>query len=207
MHDIVVLAKGVLAGLAISAPVGPATMLCLSYTLARGRAAGILTGLGAGTVDTLYGAVAGFSIRFLIGFLIREEEWIRLFGGLLLAGIGARYYFKKPRTLRQERQRDASRSGYLSGFLLNLANPTVVLSFLAILAALGVTRHKSWGQDVTLVSGIFLGAMLWWIGLATIAGRFQGELQKRTIVRMNRIAGLTIGGFGVATLILAEIRA
>ena len=75
MTDFNVWLRGILAGLIISAPVGPVNVLCMSRTIAKGRRAGLISGLGAGTADTIYGAIAGFSIQFVIGFLLREEFW------------------------------------------------------------------------------------------------------------------------------------
>src|SRR5580693_4772009 len=90
--------RGVLAGLFIAAPVGPVNVLCISRTLTKGWKSGLISGLGAAAADTLYGCIAGFSITFVIQFLIREEFWIRLFGGILLVLIGIRYYFKQPQS-------------------------------------------------------------------------------------------------------------
>src|SRR5206468_9793467 len=99
MKDLALLLRGILAGLAISAPVGPVNVLCISRTISNGWAAGVISGLGAATADTIYGAIAGFSIHFVIAFLIREEFWIRLFGGILLMLIGVVYYRKRPQPL------------------------------------------------------------------------------------------------------------
>src|SRR3954465_3741536 len=85
MHQLDLLLRGVLAGLAIAIPVGPVNVLCISRTIAGGRRAGIISGLGAATADTIYGAIAGFSISLIINFLIEEKFWIRLVGGALLA--------------------------------------------------------------------------------------------------------------------------
>ena len=57
--DIPILFKGVLLGFSIAAPVGPIGVLCIRRTLADGRAAGFVSGLGAATADAVYGAVAG----------------------------------------------------------------------------------------------------------------------------------------------------
>ena len=89
------LSKGLMAGLAIAVPVGPVNVLCASRTLSKGRRSGLMSGFGAATADALYGAIAGFSITFLIDFLEREEFWIRVVGGMLLVGIGI-MYFRKP---------------------------------------------------------------------------------------------------------------
>jgi len=203
VNDILVLGKGVLAGLAVSAPVGPVTMSCVSYTIAKGRRAGITAGLGASTVDTVYGTVAAFSISFVIGFLLREEHWIRILGGIFLAGMGIHYFFRRPASLKEELKRESAHSAYVSTFLLNLANPTVVLSFLIILTALGLPRQKTRGENLILVTGILLGAMLWWVLLTIVTAHFRNRLNDRALRWMNRIAGVAIGGFGLATFILA----
>jgi len=193
----------VVAGLVISAPVGPVNVLILSRTLSAGRRAGLVSGLGAATADTIYGTIAGFSISLVIQFLIRQEFWIRLVGGFLLIAIGILYYFKRPPALATDR-RESTRSEYISVFILTLTNPTVVLSFLAILAALGLGMHKTYWSTLILIAGIFSGAMLWWTALATVTDRFRDRFDDRAMLRMNRIAGLAIGAFGLLTLILSH---
>jgi threonine/homoserine/homoserine lactone efflux protein len=204
MNELKLLLKGILAGLAISAPVGPVNVLCIKRTLARGWTAGVISGLGAAAADTIYGGIAGFSISFIIGFLVREEFWIRLFGGILLIGIGILYYCRRPQSLEEERRNESEKSEYVSAFLLTLTNPTTVLSFLAVLAGLGMGQHREWWLTLFLVLGVFCGAMLWWIALAAIATHFRDRFNDRAMLWMNRIAGLAIGGFGVVTLMLAR---
>src|SRR5262245_20855190 len=111
------------AGFAISAPVGPVNVLCISRTLSGGRRGGMLAGLGAAASDTIYGAIAAFSISFVIQFLLRELHWIRLIGGSLLIVIGITYYRKKPHPLPTE-QHSSAHSEFITAFLLNLTNPT-----------------------------------------------------------------------------------
>jgi putative LysE/RhtB family amino acid efflux pump len=106
--------------------------------------------------------------------------------------------------MKQENEDDAVRSDYTSAFLLNLTNPTTVISFLAVLTALGLHQHRSFFLSTLLVAGIFSGAMLWWISLALVASRFQGRLTDRAMVWMNRVAGLAIGGFGLFTVALSR---
>ena len=154
MNELKLLLKGILAGLAISAPVGPVNVLCIKRTLARGWTAGVISGLGAAAADTIYGGIAGFSISFIIGFLVREEFWIRLFGGILLIGIGILYYYRRPESLEKERRNESEKSEYVSAFLLTLTNPTTVLSFLAVLAGLGMGQHREWWLTLFLVLAV-----------------------------------------------------
>src|ERR1035437_5421567 len=138
------LSKGFVAGLAIAVPVGPVNVLCASRTLSKGRLSGLISGFGAATADALYGAIAGFSITFLIEFLEREEFWIRVIGGLLLVAIGVMYFRKPAQAPNLPAGSGTAQSDYVSTLLLTLTNPTTVLSFLAVLAGLGMGGHREW---------------------------------------------------------------
>ena len=196
------LIRGVMAGVAIAAPVGPVNILTASRTLLKGPRSGLLSGLGAAAADTVYGSIAGFSISFVIGFLLREERWIRIYGGILLIAIGVWYFQKKPSSLKERRDEGGGHSDFVSTFLLTLTNPTTVLSYLAVLAALGAASRESVWHTVFLVLGIFSGSMTWWIILVMISNRFRNRFNDRTLRWMNRVAGFAIGGFGAASMIL-----
>src|SRR5580700_4568144 len=127
MQPLELILRGALAGLAISAPVGPVNVLCVSRTLTRGRLHGIVSGLGAAAADTLYGSIAGFSITLIIGWLERELFWIRLVGGVLLIAIGVVYYFKRPRSLQEASKEGSTGSDLATTFFLTLTNPTTIL--------------------------------------------------------------------------------
>jgi len=202
MEPLYFLFRGLLAGIVIAAPVGPVNVLCISRTLQKGNRSGLVSGLGAATADTLYGAIAGFSLSFVIAFLLREAVWIRSIGGLLLMAIGARYYFRRPEKLAMV-QPSSKRSDFGSAMLLNLANPTTVLSFLAVLASLGLGHHRPPSLTWMLVFGIFAGAMCWWVTLVLIADHFRARFDERAMRWMNRIAGVAIGGFGAVAFLLS----
>ena len=195
------LSKGLMAGLAIAVPVGPVNVMCASRTLTRGRLAGLMSGLGAATADGFYGGIAAFSITFVIQFLQREEFWIRVVGGILLMGIGV-MYFRKPgeAAIKREERRDVH-SDFVSTLLLTMTNPTTVLSFMAVLAGLGMAEQREWWLTFLLVAGIFCGSMLWWVVLVLVVNHFRDRFDQHAMTWMNRIAGVAIGAFGVVTLL------
>jgi len=205
MKELDLLWRGMIAGFVIAAPVGPVNVFCMQRTLARGWRSGLASGFGAAAGDTLYGAVAGFSITYIVDFLVREQARIRLFGGILLVAIGISYLLRGPQPLHACKERVAG-SDLLSTFLLNLTNPTVVLSFLAVLAALGLADRRPWGLTLFLVGGIFCGSMSWWIVLCAAVNHFRDRFNDRSLAMMNRIAGLAIGGFGVWLFVLSRTR-
>jgi threonine/homoserine/homoserine lactone efflux protein len=196
--------RGLAVGLIIAAPVGPVNVLCIQRTIQKGWKSGVLSGFGSAVADTLYGAIAAFGITLVIQFLIREEFWIRTIGGILLMGIGIVYYCKPPRPLEAGRENSSAHSDFISTLLLTLTNPTTVLSFLAVLATLGLGRQRPLWETSFLVGGIFCGSMAWWIILASGVNLLRSRINDRGMRWMNRVAGIAIGGFGLVNVLLSR---
>ena len=114
--------KGLLAGVAIAAPVGPVNVLCLRRTLSKGWKSGLVSGFGAAVADAWYGGIAAFSVRIVIQFLRSQETRIKLIGGLLLIGLGIRYWLRPAHMSENEDEQNGG-TDFASAFLLNLANP------------------------------------------------------------------------------------
>ena len=202
--DLALPIRGLAAGLIIAAPVGPVNLLCIRRTLEKGWRSGMVSGLGAALADTVYGAIAVFGISLVIQFLINEEFWFRSIGGIFLMGIGVVYYRKPLRSLKGGENGSSGNSDFVSAFLLNATNPTTVLSFLAVLATLGIGRQSSLCRTLILVAGIFSGSMIWWTILACAASRLRGRVNDRTLGCMNHLAGIAIGAFGLANVLLSR---
>ena len=198
--------KGLAAGIAIAAPVGPVNVLVISRAIEKGWKPGLVSGVGAALADTFYGSIAGFSITLVIDFLMREEKPIRIVGGLLLMAIGVVYSKKKPQPLRRQSDGEAKNSDFVSTLLLTLTNPTTVLSFLVVLSALGMGEQRPRLSTMVLVGGIFAGSMTWWAILITIGTRLRDKFTEEKMVRMNRIAAGAIAGFGAFTLAMGLVR-
>ena len=203
MKALELLIRGVAAGLIIAAPVGPVNVICFQRTIAKGWRSGLISGLGSAAADMLYGAIAAFSITFVIRILIREEFWIRLAGGALLIVIGVVYYRKRPQSIGKK-EAASDRSEFASTFILTLANPTTVLSFLVVLSAIGLAGNKTWYLTIVVVFGTFAGSMLWWTILTGVVNHFRDRFSDRTMLWMNRAAGFAIAGFGIVMMLLSR---
>ena len=94
--DLALLTRGVVLGFSIAAPVGPIGVLCIRRTLAGGRRLGFVSGLGAASADTIYGAIAAFGLTFVSIFLINQAVWLKLAGGLFLLYLGVRTFLSPP---------------------------------------------------------------------------------------------------------------
>jgi len=193
---------GLVIGISIAMPVGPIGVLCIRRTLAGGRLAGLVSGLGASSADAVYGVIAGFGLTFVSGFLADQQTWLRLFGGLFLCYLGVRTYVSRPSDKSVASQNNSLLGNYLSIFVLTLTNPITIISFAAIFAGLGLAESGGDYVAATLmVLGVFTGSTLWWLCLSLGVGLFRDKVTARWMQWINRISGSVVFGFGVLALV------
>jgi threonine/homoserine/homoserine lactone efflux protein len=194
--------RGLLIGFSIAAVVGPIGLLCISRTLQRGFLYGFVTGLGAASADAAYGSVAAFGLTLISGFLVSQQTWIRLLGGLFLVYLGIRTILSKPAQQAAKVAGHSFFSAYISTLLLTLTNPLTILSFAAIFAGLGVGVASSNGLSAALVvGGVFCGSALWWLLLSGGVSLLREKMTARWLRWINRGAGLAILIFGLVALL------
>lgn len=196
------LLRGFLIGFSIAAPVGPIGVLCIQRTLAQGRRYGFVSGLGAATADAAYGSIAGFGLAFLSGFLVQQQAWLRLGGGLFLLYLGVRTFLRRPAGREAHAQDQGLLRAFLSTLFLTLTNPMTILSFAAIFAGLGVgSRTRDYQGAGVLVLGVFLGSAGWWLILSGLASLLRGRMNAQALTWVNRVSGVVIAAFGAAALL------
>ena len=199
--DLSYLLRGVAIGFSIAAPVGPIGVLCIRRTLAEGRAAGLLSGLGAATADAIYGVVAAFGLTYISSILIGYQSWIRLLGGLFLCYLGVRTFVSKPAENPAHLRGQGLLRDYASTFFLTLTNPMTIISFAAVFAGLGIgSATRDYGAATLLVLGVFAGSAAWWLILSGGVSLFRSKFTPRTLGWVNKVAGVIILGFGVLAI-------
>jgi threonine/homoserine/homoserine lactone efflux protein len=199
--DISFLMRGFIIGFSIAAPVGPIGVLCMRRTLAEGRASGLVSGLGAATADAIYGSVAGFGLTFISNFLVSQQLWLHLVGGVFLCYLGIRTILAKPADHAASANGDGLLGAYASTFFLTLTNPMTILFFAAIFAGLGLGgTNGNYMSAGVLVFGVFLGSALWWLVLSGGVSLFRAKFNAYRLQWVNRISGVIITGFGAFAL-------
>jgi threonine/homoserine/homoserine lactone efflux protein len=198
--DLPLFIKGVLIGFAIAAPVGPIGVLCIRRSVADGRIYGFVSGLGAATADAVYGAIAAFGLTVVSGFLVEQQAWLRLLGGLFLLWLGLRTFFAAATDEARSSRRETLWGAYGSTFVLTLTNPLTILSFAAIYSGLGLTGQGGGLEAGVMVLGVFCGSATWWFFLSLASGMFSTRVTPRSLRWINRLAGVIIVGFGMAAL-------
>ena len=198
--------KGIIVGLCISVPLGPIGMLCVQRTLTRGRAHGIVTGLGATTSDLVYTFITLFFLRFVIGFIEAHQAVFQFTGAFVVVLFGA--FIIKSRPTSQTQPHVVSKgslvSDYFTAFGLTFSNPLILFVLMALFARFDFIAERSPALHYLVGIGcILMGATAWWLLLTYIVSHFKNKLGLRGLRLINLITGSVIVVIGCAGLIVS----
>ncbi|MBQ0024616.1 MAG: LysE family transporter [Bacteroidales bacterium] len=198
--------RAILIGLGASIPLGPLGIMCIQKTLSKGRWSGFSVGLGASLGDTIYAAIALFSIAFVSEFLDNNRLWVMVIGGAIIFFIGLMIAMKNPiKDLRQTKTINATKhlQDVGTGFLMTMTNPGAIVLMLALFAYfhldLGSVGYKPYAVSVVL-SGIFIGTATWWFILSGTISLFRKRFRLRQLITVNRVSGIAIAVFGLISV-------
>ncbi len=191
-----VFAQSLLIGLSIAAPVGPIGLLVIQRTLQRGAAVGLATGLGAAAADALYGALGAFGVSRLIHALQGARVPLALGGGAFMLWLAWRTWASAPATRAASSTDARGLLGCFAGtFVLTLANPATIFSFIAIFGSLGARAADA--SPSTMIAGVLAGSALWWLLLSAAVARLRVRFDAAWQRRVNRASALLLAGFAL----------
>ncbi len=164
--------RGLLLGFTIAATVGPMCILCIQRTFNKGYLYGLVSGMGIATADAIYGSIAAFGLTVITSFLVSEQNWIRLIGGLFLIYLGIRTILTRPAEKAAEARANNYAGAYASTLLLTLTNPLTILSFAVIFAGLGIgATGGNYLAAALVVGGVFSGPQHGYAGSTAFQAR------------------------------------
>lgn len=195
------LAKGLVLGFSIAAPVGPIGVLCFRRALEKGFWPAVAGGLGTAVADAAYAAVAAFGITAVSALLLDFQRALAIVGGVALLWLGARAFRARPADRPAETDGRGLAPMFAATFLLTLANPATILSFAVVFAGLGLAGAMKGGAAAgVLTLGVFGGSMLWWMLLAGTVSALRARVSRYALLWVNRGSGLLLGAFGIYVL-------
>jgi len=198
------LVKGVIVGLLASIPLGPIGVICIQRTVNKGKLSGFLSGLGAATADTIFAAIAGFSLTFVISYIEEKQFIFQAIGGLIVFLLGIKIFYTNPvRQLRRHKRKQNNLvEDYFSVLAVTITNPLAVFLFIALFASLGVVADSSnWTHSLITTSGVFLGAALWWYILTSLVNAFRTKFRLKQLWWINKVSGAAIFTLGAIAII------
>ncbi|ADB31811.1 Lysine exporter protein (LYSE/YGGA) [Kribbella flavida DSM 17836] len=187
---------------------GPGMMFIVAHGLGGGRRAGVTAALGMASGTVVHTVVAALGLSALLQAAPFALELVRVGGAVFLLYLAvSAFRSARAAAALTAPPRKSLRRTYLSAVLTNLANPKVVLFYLAFLPQF--LTAGGWPGPVQI---LLLGAVLVLIGLVmdcgvgVAAGALSAVLVRRPGFErgLKRVAGAVFGGLAVRLLLDAR---
>jgi threonine/homoserine/homoserine lactone efflux protein len=196
-----VVLKALGVGVAVAAPVGPMSLLCMRRTLTQGWRLGISTGLGIATGDGIYALVAALGLAGVARFMLAHEKPLHFLAGAFLLYLGLRTFFAhSAQTSARDGAAASWKSAYGSAVLLTLTNPPTIVSFVAIFTVLAPAAGFDLRTALLTVAGVFAGSSLWWLVLTAAVSFVRHAIGPRTRRVIDGLSSALLGFFGVVEI-------
>jgi threonine/homoserine/homoserine lactone efflux protein len=205
--DVKLIVAGLAMGLATSAPLGPVNVMVIHEALRRGVLAGIITGLGAVAADTVFAALAAFSLKTVAEFFTGHAVALSLAGGTLLVAIGIGTA-RQPMSLADAEASRGTGPGLarpLAALATTITNPGALVGAFAVFGGMANVLQLPGGpwRPALAVLAFAAGGALWWLALSLLIGRLRGRMSEAMLNRINRWSGVIIAAFGFVVLMNA----
>ena len=188
--------RGLVIGVVVSAPMGPVGIYCIQRTLDKGRLSGLYTGVGAAVSDLIYCLLTGFGLSFIEDFINVHRSPIQLLGSVVLIFFGIWLIRKKPDdSIAADADHGApSREGdILKGFALTFSNPLILFLIIGLFAQFNfVIEGMKFYHYILGFVGIIAGALGWWWLVTHFVDKLRGHFTQRTMKLINRVIGCII---------------
>jgi threonine/homoserine/homoserine lactone efflux protein len=202
MIDTSLLAKSIGIGVAVAAPVGPMSLLCMRTTLTRGWRHGFAIGVGIAIGDAIYGTVAALGLAGLSSFMLAHQKPLHMAAGLFLIYLGLKT-FASGMTPSEEERLSAARGwwrSFTTSILLTLTNPPTIVMFAAVFTALAPTGGLDPAGALVTVAGVFLGSLLWWCAVVVLISALRNVVGQTARAWIDRVSGVVLAGLGLVEL-------
>lgn len=213
-HPILVAAlAGFVCAVFFSSLPGPINLTILNEGTRRGFKWGFFIGLGAAVMDVIYCSISFMGISQFLDHGGIAETMMRVMGFVFLLFIGFKFLFAQPEKetsrldlaiekLEERIERKVHpHSAFATGFVRVAANLGVLLAWVALSATLLSTKaffsKEEWVDDsvpakAACVSGVFAGALLWFLIWSFIVSRGRGKFSAKTLLRLQQVSGLCL---------------
>jgi threonine/homoserine/homoserine lactone efflux protein len=200
----------VLAAATLAAIPGPAVIYVVSQSVARGRAAGIVSALGIATGGLVQVLAAGVGLSSLLMSSATAFSVVKYIGAGYLVYLGVRRLLDRDEAPeRVERPPRTLGRLYRRGVVVNVLNPKTALFFLAFLPQfVDPARGSVWLQTVALGLLFVLVALCSDTAYALVSGKAADVVrQNRGFLRVQRyVTGTVLVGLGVTAALAGTPR-
>jgi threonine/homoserine/homoserine lactone efflux protein len=200
MTSVPLFLKALGIGLAVAAPVGPMSLLCMRRTLTQSPGHGLATGAGIALGDAAYAAVAALGLAGVSAFMLKYDQPLHVAAGLFLLWLGLKSFLKANDATAAERADQPWLKSLASSFLLTMTNPPTIIMFAAIFVAMAPKEGFTPAGAAITVAGVFAGSMVWWLGVVAAVSTVRHAIGARARRWIDRVSGAVLMAFGAVEL-------
>lgn len=196
--------QSIAIGLSVSAPVGPLSILCMRRTLSTHWISGLITGLAIALADGAYASLAAFGVHAVNIFMQSHAHDLHGISAILLLYLGyAAFFATHSRDNALEKEPSGSRFMiFIGAFAMTCMNPLTIMFFISVFSLLSAMVEFNHASMMIVVVGVFVGSMLWWVGLVYTVSRFKHVISDAMKRQIDKIVGITLAGFGAVQFFL-----
>jgi threonine/homoserine/homoserine lactone efflux protein len=188
-----------LAVLVLTASPGPSSLLCMTKGVTAGWRSAAITALGSLTAITCI-----MTLSFTgLGVVIASSEWVFILikwaGAAYLIYLGVACLMSKQEsyTKAKEESQTATRSHYLSGFIVGASNPKAIVFFTALFPQFIATNAPLMPQYLIFASTFVVMELTWLLFYAYLGARSSNWLLAKGRAKVfNRLTGGVFIGAG-----------
>lgn len=189
-HLPVIMLRGLLIGVLISAPMGPIGVLVIQRTLNKGRWPGFFTGTGAALSDMIYCLLTGLGLAFVTDFIEANQSLLQVVGSAIIMAYSLYLFLHNPsRQLKTPELRvNTYWREFATGFIFTFANPLILFFIIGLFARFSFLSPEFQAYHyVAGYVGIAVGALAWWSGVTFFVDKVRGHFNVRSMWIVNRI--------------------
>ncbi|HBR70159.1 TPA: hypothetical protein DIC20_05155 [Candidatus Dependentiae bacterium] len=185
--------KSVIAGFAMCLPIGPLTIIVIRKTIQYGKHRATIPAVGSLIADIFYSSIAAFGISFIAEFLNKYSHYFQVTAAMILFVISLRILQKPISEFTQKKRGKLSAiKSFSLGFFLVLFNPAVLFFMTTLLTAFNISPDGFYTTGLMIISGLFIGELLWWIFIINLTHWATGKLGKQAPVLINKLSGFIL---------------
>lgn len=192
---------------AAAIPLGPISILTIQRAMSMGFWRSFWPTLGAVAADGVFGVIAALGTGYLTSTILGAKFWLKLIGSALLIAMGVKLFTFRSIEKKGRKENFGPLQLAALNFTLVLSNPLTLAFYLAAFAFLGLSSgHIFARQSIFIGAGIVFGAMVWFVIICTVAGRFHLKVGDLFLHRVRMGVGslfILLGLVSAATVLMA----
>lgn len=177
---------------------GPGTLAVFAKSMSQGFMPAFYLSLGMVLGDLMYLSVVLFSLDLFAEVITPLMDYVRILGGLYLVYLGYGAWNAHKVKLSSKARHKSNTKEFLTGLLISLTNPKVMIFYIAILPAFIDLSQVSLLYALEILATVGVGLIAGISAINITVGKIKQIFAKPGMdVRINKISGVIMMSVGV----------